>query len=90
MINKELVVCPDIDRFQRDKRDPSVIVFSEIKRCQRPHSTQFFQKAKIEAAQVEDPFQKLQENYEELRDYYEQLHQDNLQLQRRVVQSAEE
>ena len=39
-------VCPDIDRFQRDKNDPSVIVFREIKRCQRPHSTQFFQKAK--------------------------------------------
>ena len=35
-----------IDRFQRDKSDPSVIVFSEIKRCQRPHFTQFFQKAK--------------------------------------------
>ena len=35
-----------IDRFQRDKRDPSVIVFSEIKRCQHPHFTQFFQKAK--------------------------------------------
>ena len=34
------------DRFQRDKRDPSVIVFSEIKRCQLPHSTHFFQKAK--------------------------------------------
>ena len=36
-----------IDRFQRDKSDPSVIVFSEIKRCQLSHSTQFFQKAKI-------------------------------------------
>ena len=35
-----------IDRFQRDNSDPSVIVFSVIKRCQRPHSTQFFQKAK--------------------------------------------
>ena len=35
-----------IDRFQRDKRDPSVIVFSEIKRCQHPHFTQFFQKQK--------------------------------------------
>ena len=43
-------VCPDIDRFQRDKSDPSVIVFSEIKRCQRPHFTQFFQKAKIGAS----------------------------------------
>ena len=30
-----------IDRFQRDKRDPSVIVFNEIKRCQLPYSTQF-------------------------------------------------
>ena len=37
-----------IDRFQRDKSALSVIVFSEIKRCQRPHSTQFFQKAKLE------------------------------------------
>ena len=35
-----------IDRFQRDKSDPSVIVFSEIKRCQLPHSTQFFKKQK--------------------------------------------
>ena len=34
-----------IDRFQNDKSDPSVIVFSEIKRCQLPNSTQFFQKA---------------------------------------------
>ena len=34
-----------IDRFQRDKSDPSVIVFSEIKRCQLPHSTQFSLKA---------------------------------------------
>ena len=33
-----------IDRFQRDKRDPSVIVFSEIQRCQLPHATQFFKK----------------------------------------------
>ena len=41
-----------IDRFQRDKSDPSVIVFSEIKRCQLPHSTQFFQKAKIEVLQA--------------------------------------
>ena len=40
--------CPDIDRFQRDKSDPSVVVFSEIKRCQLPHSTHFFQKAKRE------------------------------------------
>ena len=36
-----------LDRFQRDKSDPAVIVFSEIKRCQLPHSTQFFKKAKI-------------------------------------------
>ena len=35
-------------RFQRDTNDPSVIVFSETKRCQCPHFTQFFQKAKIE------------------------------------------
>ena len=35
-----------IDRFQRDKSDPSVIVFSEIKRCQLPHFTQFFKKQK--------------------------------------------
>ena len=35
-----------VDRFQRDKSDPSVIVFSVIKRCQLPHSTQFFQEAK--------------------------------------------
>ena len=35
-----------VDRFQRDKRDPSVIVCSEIKRCQLPQSTKFFQKAK--------------------------------------------
>ena len=33
------------DRFQSDKRDPSVIVCSEIKRCQLPQSTQFFKKA---------------------------------------------
>ena len=39
-------VCPDIDRFQRDKNDPSVIVFREIKRCQHPHSTQNFSKSK--------------------------------------------
>ena len=32
--------------FLRDKNDPSVIVFSEIKRCQLPHSTQFFKKQK--------------------------------------------
>ena len=44
---------PAIDRFQRDKSDPSVIVFSDIKRCQLPHSTQFFQKAKMEALLVE-------------------------------------
>ena len=36
-----------IDRFQRDTSDPSVIVFSGIKRCQLPHFTRFFQKAKI-------------------------------------------
>ena len=35
-----------VDRFQRDQSDPSVIVFSEIKRCQLPHVTQFFQKTK--------------------------------------------
>ena len=39
------VVGP-IDRFQRNKSDPPVIVFSEIKRCQRPHSTHFFKKQK--------------------------------------------
>ena len=33
-----------IDRFQSDKSDPSVIVFSAIKRCQLPYSTQFFKK----------------------------------------------
>ena len=33
-------------RFQRNKNDPSVIVFSEIKRCQNPYSTHNFQKAK--------------------------------------------
>jgi hypothetical protein len=33
-------------RFQRDKSDPSVIVFSEIKRRQLPHFIQCFQKAK--------------------------------------------
>jgi len=40
-------LCPDIDPFQRDRSDPWVVVFSEIKRCQLPRSTQFFQKAKI-------------------------------------------
>ena len=35
------------DRFQSDISDPSVIVFSEIKRCQLPYFTQFFQKAKM-------------------------------------------
>ena len=34
------------DRFQSDKSDPSVIAFSEIKRCQLPHSTRFFKKQK--------------------------------------------
>ena len=29
-----------------DKSDPSVIPFSEIQRCQHPHSTQFFEEAK--------------------------------------------
>jgi hypothetical protein len=43
-----------IDRFQRDKSDPSVIVFSEIKRCQLLHSTQIFQKAKIDLGKAED------------------------------------
>ena len=38
------------DRFQRDKRDPSVIVCSEIKRCQLPQSSQFFQKVKMQRA----------------------------------------
>ena len=42
-----------IDRFQRDKRDPSVIVFSDLQRCQLPHSTQFFQKAKNVAPGLE-------------------------------------
>ena len=37
--SETLVVA--IDRFQRDKSDPSVIVFSEIKRCQLPHFTHF-------------------------------------------------
>ena len=41
-----------IDRFQRNNSDPSVIVFSVIKRCQLPHSTQFFQKAKNEPSEV--------------------------------------
>ena len=39
-----------IDRFQRDKSDPSVIVFSGIKRCQLLHSTQFSKKQKWGAA----------------------------------------
>ena len=43
-----------IDRFQTDKSDPSVIVFSEIKRCQLPHSTHFFQKAKIIIAEEKE------------------------------------
>ena len=34
-------------RFQRDKSDPSVLVFREIQRCQLPHFTQLFQKAKM-------------------------------------------
>ena len=34
------------DRFKRDTRDPSVIVFSEIQRCQNPQFTQIVQKAK--------------------------------------------
>ena len=42
-----------IDRFQREKNDPSVIVFREIKRYQLPHSTQFFQKAVLAFAQPE-------------------------------------
>ena len=33
-----------VDRFQRDKSDPSVIVCSEIKRCQNPQFTQIFRK----------------------------------------------
>ena len=46
--NSAEAVQPDllqvaIDRFQSDKSDPSVIVVSEIKRCQLPHFTQFFQ-----------------------------------------------
>ena len=36
---------PAIDRFQRDKSDPSAIVFSEIKRCQLSHFT-YFSKSK--------------------------------------------
>ena len=32
--------------LKNSNRDPSLIVFSEIKRCQHPHSTQFFQEAK--------------------------------------------
>ena len=39
-----------IDRFQKNRSDPSVVVLSEIKRCQLPHSTQFFQKAKMGAS----------------------------------------
>ena len=35
-----------IDRFQRNKSDPSVIVFSGIRRCQHPHFTQFFKMQK--------------------------------------------
>ena len=38
--------APPRSGLQRDKSDPSVIVFSVIKRCQHPHFTQFFQKAK--------------------------------------------
>ena len=41
-----------LDRFARDISDPSVIVLSEIQRCQHPHSTQFFQKAKHCKAKV--------------------------------------
>jgi len=42
-----------LDRFQRDKSDPSVIVFSEIKRCQLPQFTQFFQKAIFQAGALD-------------------------------------
>jgi hypothetical protein len=42
-----------IDRFRRDKSDPSVIVFSEIKRCQLPQFTQFFQKAIFQASALD-------------------------------------
>ena len=35
-----------MDGARRDKTDPLVIVFNEIKRCQHPHSTPFFRKAK--------------------------------------------
>ena len=47
-------IRPAIDRFQRDKDDPSVIVFGEIQRCQNPDFTQFFSKAKkpVEAARL--------------------------------------
>ena len=38
--------------FQRHKSDPSVIVFSEIKCCQLPHFTQFFQTAKTGPGEV--------------------------------------
>jgi hypothetical protein len=42
-----------IDRFQRDKSDPSVIIFWEIKRCQLPHSTKNFSKEKIDGGSVQ-------------------------------------
>ena len=41
---ERLLLQVAIDRFQRDKRDASVIVFSEKKRCELSHSTQFFKK----------------------------------------------
>ena len=41
-----------IDRFQRDTRDPSVIAFSEIKRCQLPHSTHFSKSKKDHVRRV--------------------------------------
>ena len=47
--NDHMTVAEDTrscDRFWRDIIDPLVVVFSEIKRCQHPHSTQNFQKAK--------------------------------------------
>ena len=34
------------DRFSSDKSDPSMIVFSEIKRCHHPHFTLIFSKSK--------------------------------------------
>ena len=37
---------------KRDNNDPSVIVFSEMKRCQHPHPTQIFQKAKKRREEV--------------------------------------